>query len=379
MKSTRICFIGTNPNFDGGITNYQKNLIKYIKSENRNFDITWVYKSEKEEKYSKEGVSYIGLKVKNLPFIDDFLFNKKIKEYLTKNYFDIINSHAIWGYWMKNYKRKENQILINTYHGATFPYYKVHLKRFGIIKRIILSPLLLYGYLIEKPPIKKADKIICVSEKVKRKIEEIYGKRKKVFVIRTGVNLNNFKQRDKNAIRKEIGLEKDKIYGLHIAKGGYWIKGLDRAVKLSEEIYREDKNYRLMVIGPDYEKNKRFLNKEFIISLEKVQRDKISLYYSASDVFFCLSRYEGGAPTLVTSEAMASGCLLICSKDAEQEIIEDDKNGIIIENFNKNDAERIMKILKDKRKKDEIIKNSIKTAKELSLEKWGKKYVDILR
>ena len=73
---------------------------------------------------------------------------------------------------------------------------------------------------------------------------------------------------------------------------------------------------------------------------------------------------------------MASGCLLICSKDAEQEIIEDDKNGIIIENFNKNDAERIMKILKDKRKKDEIIKNSIKTAKELSLEKWGKRYFE---
>ena len=81
-----------------------------------------------------------------------------------------------------------------------------------------------------------------------------------------------------------------------MAKGGYWIKRLDRAVKLSEEIYREDKNYRLIVIGPDYEKNKRFLNKEFIISLEKVQRDKISLYYSASDVFFCLSRYEGGLP-----------------------------------------------------------------------------------
>ena len=379
MKSTRICFIGANPHFDGGITNYQKNLIKYIKSENRNFDITWVYKSEKEEKYSKDGVSYIGLKVKNLPFIDDFIFNKKIKKYLDKNYFNIINSHAIWGYWMKNYKRKENQILINTYHGATFPYYKVHLKRFGIIKRIILSPLLLYGYLIEKPPIKKADSIICVSEKVKRQIEEVYCKRKKVFVIRTGVNLNNFKQRDKNIVRKEIGLEKSKIYGLHVAKGGYWIKGLDRVVKLSEEIYRENKNYRLIVIGPDYKKNKRFLHKEFIIFLEKVQRDKISLYYSASDIFFCLSRYEGGAPTLVTSEAMASGCLLVCSRDSEQEIIEDDKNGIIIENFNKNDAERIMKILKDKRKKDEIIKNSIKTAKELSLEKWGKKYVDILR
>jgi glycosyltransferase involved in cell wall biosynthesis len=378
MEKKKICFIGADPNFDGGMSNYQKNLIKYIKSEDKNANITWIYKSERKEEYSKEGINYIGLKTRKIIFVDDFIFNAKVGKYLNKNYFDIINSHALWGYWMKNYKKKENQIIINTYHGVTFPYYKIHLQRFGIIKKIFLSPLLLYSYLLERPPIKKADKIICVSNKVKKQIETLYGERKGISVIRTGVDLDNFKQRNKNIVKKKLGLEENKIYGLHVAKGGYWIKGLDRAVKLSEEIYKINKNYRLIVIGPNYKKNKKFLNKEFIISLEKVKREKIELYYSSSDIFFCLSRYEGGAPTLVTSEAMASGCLLICSKDSEQEIIENEKNGLIIEDFYKEDAKKIIKILGDKNKKENIIKNSVKTVKEFSLKKWGRKYLEVL-
>jgi glycosyltransferase involved in cell wall biosynthesis len=281
---------------------------------------------------------------------------------------------------MKNYKKRKNQTLINTYHGVTYPYYKIHLKRYGILKKILFSPLLLYSYVIEKPPIKKADKIICVSEKVKKQIEEVYEKRKEIYVVRTGVDIGDFKPRNKSAIRKEINLEKDKLYGLYVGKGGYWIKGLDRAIKLSEEIYRENKNYRLIVIGADYKKvGKIIKNKEFLIFLENVPRDKMGLYYSSSDIFFCLSRYDGGAPTLVTSEAMASGCLLVCSKDSEQEIIEDNKNGLIISKFDENDARKIINTLKDKKNMENIVKNSIRTIKEFSLEKWGKRYFDILK
>jgi|WetSurMetagenome_2_1015567.scaffolds.fasta_scaffold88986_2 glycosyltransferase involved in cell wall biosynthesis len=381
MEKIKICFVnGVNPNFLGGVSLYQKNLIKYIKSRDSNIELTWVYKSNKNENYTKDKVNYVGLKVGKIPFVDDILFNHKLNGFLNKNYFDIINSHAIWGHWMKNYKKRENQILINTYHGVTYPYYKIHLKRYGIIKKILLSPLLLHSYIIEKPPIKNADKIICVSEKVKKQIEEVYGKRKGMYVVRTGVDTDDFKPRDKSAVRKEINLKKDQLYGLYVGKGGYWIKGLDRVVKISEEIYKKNKNYRLIVIGADYKKVGKIIeNKEFLIFLENVPRDKMGIYYSASDIFFCLSRYDGGAPTLVTSEAMASGCLLVCSKDSEQEIIEDSKNGLIISKFDENDAKKIINTLNSKKDKENIIKNSIRTVKELSLEKWGRKYFYILK
>jgi len=84
-----------------------------------------------------------------------------------------------------------------------------------------------------------------------------------------------------------------------------------------------------------------------------------------------MSRYEGGAPTLVTSEAMGSGCLTICSKDSEQEIIQDGFNGLIISNFDKDDAKRILNNIGNKN----IIKNSLKTIQKLSLDKWANKYL----
>jgi len=379
MEKIKICFIGANPNFDGGITLFQKNLIRYIKNTKIPCNISWIYQGKKNINYSEGGINYVELKIPKIIFLEDIIFNRKVSKLLKKERFDIINSHAIWGHWMKNYKKRINQKIIHTYHGTTYYFLKNSSKRFGFFKKIFLLPTLWFGYFIEKPPILKADKIICVSEKVKKQLEKLYHTQREINVLRTGVNLRIFKPLNKEKVRKQLKLNPQNFYGLYIGRGGYWTKGLDITIKLSEEIYKKNKNYKLIVIGAEYNKVKKFIDKDFIIYLRNVERDKINLYYSASDIVFCLSRYEGGAPTLVTSEAMASGCLLVCSKNSEQEIIENYKNGLIIENFDKRDAEKVIEILNNKNKKEEIIKNSIKTIKELSLEKWGKKYFNILK
>lgn len=251
-KGIKVCFVnGTNPKFLGGISLYQKNLLNYIKRKDTSLIITWIYKSVKDEITSYDNITYVGFNCGKIPFLEDIIFNFKAKKYLEKNYFNRINSHAIWGNWMKFYKKQKNQKIIHTYHGATYPYYKVHLERFNLIKRIFLSPLLLYGYLIEKPPIKNADEIICVSEKVKEEISETYNSKRKMEVLRTGVDLKEFKLRNKEETIKKLNLDKEKIYGLYVGKGGYWIKGLDRSIRISEEIYKINKNYRLIVIGTD--------------------------------------------------------------------------------------------------------------------------------
>jgi len=375
----KICFIGANPKFNGGISLYQKNLIEYLKKSKKDIAISWIYLSRKNEKYSKKRINYIGLKIPKIIFLEDILFNMKILKILKNNNFDVINSHAIWGKWMKNYTKKDNQKVIHTYHGVTYYFLKNSLKRFGLLKKIIFSPLLVFGYIMENSPMKKADEIICVSEKVKRHLSELYNPKREMNVLRTGVNLKNFKIQNKNKVRKNLKLDTNKTYGLYVGRGGYWTKGLDRTIKISEEICKLDKNYRLIVIGADYNKVKHLLDKKFIIFLETVPREKIKLYYSASDIFFCLSRYEGGAPTLVVSEAMASGCLLVCSKDSEQEIIKNNENGLIIKNFDEKEAKGINLLLNSKIKKEEIIKNSLRTIKELSFELWGEKYYKILK
>jgi len=378
MRKLRICFIGANPNFDGGAALFQKNLINCIKEIKVNYALTWIYPGEKNINYSKGGVNYIELKTPKILFLGDILFNIKVSKLLGKNNFNILNSHGIWGYWIKNYKKNPNQKIIHTCHGVAYYFLKNNSKRFGIFKKILFFPILLWGYIIDKPPIFKADKIICVSEKVKGQIQELYGKNKNRVIIRTGVDLREFKPRNKKRIKEKLGLNKKNIYGLYIGHGGFWTKGLDRVINISEEIYKKNKNYRLLIIGPDYKKVKHLLNGRFIIYLEKVKREKIPYYYNVADVFFCLSRYEGGAPTLVVSEAMASGCLVVCSKSSEQEIIEDGKNGLILDQFDEKAAEKIIRILKNKTIKGEIIKNEKETIKEISLEKWGEKYLKAL-
>jgi len=376
-KKLKICFIlGIDPFFDGGMGMYQRNLLEYLKS--CDYEVSVVYFGKENKEFFKENVKYIELK-SSLPYpLDQIMDNFKILKYIKKNDFDVINSHALWGAWMQFYKKRKNQTLVHTYHGVTYYFFKSHLERFNLIKKVLLSPLLAFSYLVEKPPMKKADKVICVSRRVQRELEKLYCKRKNIEFIRTGVDLQKFKIYEKSRVKRKLKLDQEKTYGLYVGRGGYWTKGLDRVIKISEGIYNLNKNYRLIVIGADLKKVGHLLNKKFILYIEQGKREMMPYYYNSADVFFCMSRYEGGAPTLVTSEAMASGCLVVCSKDSEQEIIEDKKNGLIIEEFGEKDAEKVLEILKDKKKKEEMIKNSIKTIKEISLETWGKKYLEVL-
>jgi len=378
MKPKSICFmtIVSSPKFLGGYSLYHKNLIKYIKKNHLNLDISWVYFGKKDRFYTEEGVKYFELKSNKLQsfmFLGRFI---SLANFFKKNYFDIINTNG--GPWTLLYKKKKGQKIIHTFHGTTYYFNKNHFKRFNFLRKVLFSPLLLISWLQERPH-KKADSIICVSSKVKGQVEKLYGKKENITVIRTGVDLKKFKKRDRQKILRKLNLDSRKIYGLYIGGGSYWTKGLDRAIQLSKKIYEQNKNYRLIVGGADYEKVQHLLDKRFVIYLDEIPREKIPYYYNATEIFLCMSRYEGGAPTLVTSEAMASGCIVVCTKSAEQEIIEDEKNGLIVSEFEEEDAKKILEVLKDKKKKEKIIANSIETVENLSLEKWGKRYLDELK
>ncbi|HQF83071.1 MAG TPA: glycosyltransferase, partial [Candidatus Pacearchaeota archaeon] len=99
-KKIKICFISAEPNFDGGVSLYTKNIIKCIKKNKKDTEITWIYVGKKAQIYTNNGVRYIEIK-SNLPYpLDQISGNFKIYKFLKKNDFDIINSHAVWGRWM---------------------------------------------------------------------------------------------------------------------------------------------------------------------------------------------------------------------------------------------------------------------------------------
>jgi|APSaa5957512622_1039677.scaffolds.fasta_scaffold07825_3 glycosyltransferase involved in cell wall biosynthesis len=377
-KMKTICLVsGSSPKFLGGISLYQRNLIEYAKEKKLDFQFSWVYPGKENKRYSFKGVNCIEVKSLKYPFVKEFDFARKAKKIIEKEHFDLINTHANWGYCLRRYKKKFNQRIIHTYHGVTVPYIKIQLKKFGVLKRTLMSPLILSSYLLEKTPMKKANQIICVSEKVKRDLERTYWKREGMGVLRTGVDLKQFKEIKSEQARKDLKLERKTVYGLYSGRGGYWNKGLDRAVSIGKEIYAENKNFRLIVIGSDKAKCAEYLKEDFIIYRGLIGREQLSKYYSACDFFFSLSRYEGGAPTLVVGEAMASGCFIVFSKDSEQEIIGNEKEGLIIDSFGKESAERILSILGNKKKLNNIKEGARKRIKEFDLNSWGKKYFKV--
>jgi len=374
----KICFVsGSSPEFLGGVSLYQRNLINYAKKQKLDLEFTWIYSGKRNRKYNLKDIGCIEIKSFKYPILKEFSFAKKVERFLYGKKFDIINTHANWGYCLKKYKKKKDQEIVHTYHGVTNPYMKVQFARFGFLK-YLFYPFLPFFYFIEKPPIKKADKIICVSEKVKKELGQIYNSNKNMEVIRTGVNLNQFKEVSKGKNRKELKLDKDKIYGLYSGRGGYWNKGLDRVISLGREIYKKNKKFKLIVLGAEKENCEKYLEEKFVIHKGIIDREKISKYYSACDLFFCLSRSEGGAPTLVVGEAMASGCFIVFSEDSKQEIIENEKEGLIINTFGENSAKKILEILGNKKLLKKIQENSKKKIKNFNLDSWGEKYFGVL-
>lgn len=378
MNKNKICFVmDNNPEFLGGTAIYVNNLITKLKKESKTLKISCVYPGKIDKNYSKNGIKYFEIKT-TLPFPFNFFeYGKKVSKFLETKSFDLINSHAMAGYFMKYFNKKDGTKLINTYHGVAYYFYQSHLPEKNLVHKFGAIPFMLIGKILEAPPTSKADKIICVSDKVSEHLETLYGPIKNKIVIRSGVDTKKFGKFNRQASKLELKLDPNKIYFLYVGRGGFWTKGLDRAVKLIKEINKLNNKYNLLIIGPDQTKN----NTELISEIEdistylpKIDRELIQKYYAASDAFFCFSRYEGGAPTLTLGEAMASGCLPICSDDSKQEIITNKLNGLIINNYDSNEAKNILKILENEEIKTKILKESLKSINILSIDNWTKKY-----
>ncbi len=373
-----ICFIlDSHWQFLGGTNIYVKNFLKYLKKSKKKFKILVLYPGKENKHFKENDIELIEIKTGKIFPFNIIKYAKKVTKILkTIKNVDYINSQAMAGYYLKYFK--PSCYVTNTYHGVAYYFYKCHLSRKNFIEKLGALFYMVLGYFLEKPPTKKADAIISVSEHVKKEINNLYKTKKRNIVIRSSVDIFKFKPRNKKKILKKLKLDNNKIYGLYVGRGGFWRKGLDRTIKISKEILKLNPNFMLIVVGPEKNSKNLKLIKELgknVLYFPVLKRDELADYYAISDIFFCFSRYEGGAPILTLAEAMASGVIPICSEDSNQEIIKNKRNGLIIKNFRKKEAKEILRLLKDKKIKTKIIKNNFKKIKEFSIENWGKKYL----
>jgi len=224
---------------------------------------------------------------------------------------------------------------------------------------------------------KKADKIIAVSESTKRDlINYLNFPEDKIKVIYESVNTNVFKLID-NAREKlkergfDFGDSKLVLYvGLDKPT-----KNIPALIKAFYKLKKKMQNVKLIKVGSYEWKSERtkILNLIKILNLEKdvlffenIGVENLSLFYNACDVFVFPSLYEGfGLPPL---EAMTCGCPVIASnKSSIPEVVGD--AGILIEPDEDNLFKSMFNLLTNESLRKELSKKGLKQAKKFSLEK----------
>ena len=170
------------------------------------------------------------------------------------------------------------------------------------------------GYkIIEKNVLKKAEKIVALSEYTKNKVIKNYNIPKyKIQVIPGGVDLNRFMPNEKkNCTRKLLNIPTNKIV-LFTVRNLVKRMGLENLVKALHELKNIKKEIYLIVGGEgrlkeDLKNLTKHLDLEHCIQFAGfIPEKQLPDYYRAADIFILPTKELEGFG-LVTLEALASG------------------------------------------------------------------------
>lgn len=305
------------------------------------------------------------------------IYGKSISNYVSKNIEtpDLIHAHHVYpdGYGIMNLSNKWNLPLIIDIHGAD------SLKNWldhNRLNRKIMETL------------NFSDKIICVSESLEDMILQLNIDEEKIQYVPLGVNIEKFKPRNKEKLKKELEISEKKI----ILFVGQLIKrkGINYLLKALTNVIESNENIEVIIIGNGPEKDNllnlsRELNLEnFVRFTGEIKGDKLAKWYSAADLFVLPSLAEGRP--IVIYEAMASECAIVASNvDGIPEQVKDEYNGFLVEpKDTKTLADKLEFLLENEEIMEKMKKNSRKRIinENWTWEGYSKKimeiYVDLL-
>lgn len=169
--------------------------------------------------------------------------------------------------------------------------------------------------------------------------------------------LNNIKRRSNG---------KTLIYVGRLAKN----KRLDRMINVLHFLKKDVPNVKLLLVGSDWGEKEKLVKLGQQLGVIKnmefpgaVRHEKIDKYLSRADAFLLSSEYEGFGMSVL--EAMASGLPVIVSDiDPMKEIINNGRNGYIVNFDNEKDvAELLTKLLNNKKLKEKVGEEAKKSTK----------------
>lgn len=237
----------------------------------------------------------------------------RFRQYVRENTIDIVHSH---GYRENLYALacRSDAKIVATNH---------------LWKRT--SPRLrLYAYLDAKL-LRRFPKIVAVSSEIAEDVRESGINSSKIEVVSNGIATDSFIQSNDDSIRKELGIEADRIvYGTVSSLTPE--KAVANAVMAIKDSHRECPNACLLIVGDGPERN----SLEHLANASGIKdriffagrRSNMSAVYGAIDVFVLPSLIEGLPMALL--EAMSSALPVIATDVGDVRTVVDSEVGNLV-------------------------------------------------
>lgn len=159
-------------------------------------------------------------------------------------------------------------------------------------------------------------------------------------------------------------------------------KGFDLLVDVAEIVLKKYPDWEWILVGEGEDrlllenKIKEKGLEERLVLLGNV--NNIDEYYEKSSMYVLTSRFEGFGLVLTEAKAHNLPCISFKCSAGPAEIILNEKNGFLVENFSVNDmAEKICKLISDKKLRVEFSKKALQDTEKFEIKKIERQWMEL--
>jgi glycosyltransferase involved in cell wall biosynthesis len=226
--------------------------------------------------------------------------------------------------------------------------------------------------ILDKRSVNYIDDIMVLSHVAEGYVSRVYGRSSRV--VRTGVDVDFFHSASGDNLRSKFNLEGSFVM---LSVGGSKYINRQAAVRTLAILSKSYHNVKLIIDTPREAEALKLLSEKLhvgnqVMLLNSRSDSELAEVYAASDVF--LYPASVGTWGLVVTEAMAAAKPVIVPKEVgAAEIIQNNENGIIINNATPNEmAKQVEKLIEDVKLRKNIGEKAYQYAKNyLSWEKYA--------
>jgi len=226
----------------------------------------------------------------------------------------------------------------------------------------------------------RVDRIIAVSEAIRRGLIASGLEPARVVTVHSGIDVERFARGDRARFRSSIAAAGWPPGAPIVGTAGHLAahKGIDLFLEAAGEVARQDPRPRFIVVGTGSEESRLRAHAEGLGLRDRLLfagfRDDMPDVFAGLDLFVLASHSGEGSPA-VLKEAMAAGVPIVATAlDGVGEIIEDSRHGLLTPPGNAGALARAMKtLLEEPSLRSRVVSEARRRAGEFSIDRMVEK------